>query len=106
MAEAAEKRGRSSGADKAGATAVAGGCNGTGNEMEPPFKKSKKQDGGEEVESRRVTDHTMPWIKTTPAQNWIKRSLEQQTIMKECRSAGVELEKKNIKVWGQRRARR
>ena len=50
MAEAAEKRGRSSGADKAGATAVAGGCNGTGNEMEPPFKKSKKQDGGEEVE--------------------------------------------------------
>jgi hypothetical protein len=50
MAEAAEKRGRSSGADKAGATAVAGGSTRTGNEVEPPSKKCKKQDGGEEVE--------------------------------------------------------
>ena len=50
MAEAAEKRGRSSGADKAGATAAAGGSKRTGNEMEPQSKKSKKQDGGGEVE--------------------------------------------------------
>jgi hypothetical protein len=50
MAEAAEKRGRSSGAVMAGATAVAGGSNRTGKEVEPPSKKSKKQNGGEELE--------------------------------------------------------
>jgi hypothetical protein len=70
-------------------------------------KKARSKMGGERSRSRRVKDNTMPWIKTTTAQNWIKRRLEQQTAMKECRAAGVELVKKNVKVRrGQRRARR